>query len=496
MNSDKKRAFSDGHRRAISLSLRKAHEEGRIDLMLGDRNPAKRPEVRTKISASLKKRHLDGLPPFIPKLKTILCSKCGQPFSTAQQNPNQYPRFCPNCRFHSCPVCGKLIKITSKYCGKRYAHNDPQNLKMIEGHKSQGRKIMGENNPARRPEVGTKISEGVRKSYTPELRRFRSERWKSGFGKVGAHCDGLGNMLKSTLELCVAKLLQSKKIEYIYENPLPIGNRIIYPDFTLPNGTIIEVVGYLLDRQSIKQYKYKLREILSKTPHPLVVVTYGKEVPVFHNLTRIRDCDIVALDDNEPTLATIRLENVDIIDYGHVLPFHPAKCSSLHAHSSLAVSVEVTGYVDPLKYMVVDFGDVKKSIKEITSQFDHHLVIGRQYVKSEVEGQVLIEFQTTSGAHSLLLPKTEVYIVEGEATIEVMTRIVAKELLARLPDNTILVSVELSEGIGRSAIVGEGRIFPGYSLKDLPRIVDYHEEKYPTQEGATLWDTASKPKSQ
>ena len=54
----------------------------------------------------------------------------------------------------------------------------------------------------------------------------------------------------------------------------------------------------------------------------------------------------------------------------HRLPGHPGKCRRLHGHSYRLI-VGVGGRVDETTGMVIDFSDLKKSIKEALSFFDH-----------------------------------------------------------------------------------------------------------------------------
>lgn len=62
----------------------------------------------------------------------------------------------------------------------------------------------------------------------------------------------------------------------------------------------------------------------------------------------------------------------------HRLPHHDGKCQQLHGHSYV-VRVYVTGAVqeveegNPQSGMVVDFGVVKKFLKEVETRMDHRL---------------------------------------------------------------------------------------------------------------------------
>jgi 6-pyruvoyltetrahydropterin/6-carboxytetrahydropterin synthase len=57
----------------------------------------------------------------------------------------------------------------------------------------------------------------------------------------------------------------------------------------------------------------------------------------------------------------------EYIDCAHFLPGHP-KCGTLHGHT---YKVEVTVEGQPKSGMVVDFADLKKSLREVLNLYDH-----------------------------------------------------------------------------------------------------------------------------
>lgn len=382
----------------------------------------------------------------------LTCESCGNQFTAYQNNPNLVPKYCDVCKcaHHKCPTCGNWVGIGTTYCGSKCAQNDPNNLLVKEGHKKQSLAVTGENNPAKRDDVRAKISRGVKESYTEDLRKLRSEQVIARGLPSGKYDDGQGNFLRSLLEVDVSRYLQIFKFNYQYEKPLELPSRTLLPDFTLDFGTIIEVAGWLSEPPWVKMYKEKFRLILGECSNPLIIVTYGQMGFVFDNLRSIRGLDIVSIDDKEPRLSTIRIEDLDVIDYFHVLPFHEGKCNQLHAHSSQVVSVEVTGVLDPIHYMAMDFGLLKGICKEVAGVFDHHFVIGKKYIKEGNE-KVLVSFTTLGGEHTLELPKSEVTPMEDEATIEAISEYFCRLLFLKMPPNIVNVKVEMSEGVGKSA---------------------------------------------
>jgi len=440
------------------------------------------PETRKKISEKTRLQWMkcDPIKYALPRgevkrsqVRECKCNICGETFTTRQRNPKKMPQVCSVCRFHHCKMCGNLIDYRHTYCSPHCAQTDPTNEKVKFGHIVQGLAVSGEYNRMSNPVLREKARQGVIRSYTPELRKKRAQALVSqrSFLSYGKYVDGKGNLLKSTLELQVALELQRNGIDYKYEEPLWVGDKLFFPDFELPNGTLIEVAGFMISKQSIKLYKEKFRLILKGTDRPLIIVSYPEICPVFDNLRKTRFVDIVKLSDKAPKISTIKLDGVDTIDYAHVLPFHEGKCSRAHAHLSQIISVEVTGYISSYNYMVVDFGDIKKIVKEVSDKFDHKFVVGQKYYK----GDGLVEWYSFSGKHQIIFPESEITRLEGEATIELMTDYFAQTLISRLPDNIISVVVEMTEGIGKRAI---GRALKDVFIHRLPElvwIVDFHE---------------------
>jgi 6-pyruvoyltetrahydropterin/6-carboxytetrahydropterin synthase len=63
----------------------------------------------------------------------------------------------------------------------------------------------------------------------------------------------------------------------------------------------------------------------------------------------------------------MKLGVTEYIDCAHFLPGHP-KCGSLHGHT---YKVEITIEGETRNGMVVDFADLKQSVRETLGQYDH-----------------------------------------------------------------------------------------------------------------------------
>ena len=65
----------------------------------------------------------------------------------------------------------------------------------------------------------------------------------------------------------------------------------------------------------------------------------------------------------------MKLGVIEYIDSAHFLPGH-AKCGTLHGHT---YKIEVIIEGENKSGMIMDFADLKQSLREILSQFDHKL---------------------------------------------------------------------------------------------------------------------------
>lgn len=60
-----------------------------------------------------------------------------------------------------------------------------------------------------------------------------------------------------------------------------------------------------------------------------------------------------------------------VFEAAHFLPSHPGKCANLHGHS-YKMEVEVTGAIDRVTGMVVDFSELKKTVEAlVVDVYDH-----------------------------------------------------------------------------------------------------------------------------
>ena len=134
-------------------------------------------------------------------------------------------------------------------------------------------------------------------------------------------------------------------------------------------------------------------------------------------------------------MSTIRITKQFNFETGHALYGYDGKCKNVHGHSyKLSVTVVGTPIDDNshVKYgMVIDFGDLKKIVKEeIVDVFDHATVFNKNTPHVELARELEIR-----GHHVIL--------VDYQPTSEMMVIDFAQKIQQRLPENIQLHSIKL-----------------------------------------------------
>lgn len=136
-------------------------------------------------------------------------------------------------------------------------------------------------------------------------------------------------------------------------------------------------------------------------------------------------------------MAIIRITKQFSFETGHALYGYDGKCKNVHGHS-YKLSVTVIGKpIDDstnVKFgMVIDFGDLKKIVKEeIVDQFDHATVFNQNTPHIELANEL------KSRDHHVIL-------VDYQPTSENMVIDFAERITSRLPQNIELFSLKLQE---------------------------------------------------
>lgn len=136
-------------------------------------------------------------------------------------------------------------------------------------------------------------------------------------------------------------------------------------------------------------------------------------------------------------MSKIRITKIFTFETGHALYGYDGKCKNIHGHSyKLAVTVigEPIASKEHVKLgMVIDFGDLKKIVKEeIVDQFDHATIFNKNTPHLEL-------------ARELQNRDHHVILVDYQPTSENMVDDFAKKIKKRLPETIQLHSLKLSE---------------------------------------------------
>ena len=135
-------------------------------------------------------------------------------------------------------------------------------------------------------------------------------------------------------------------------------------------------------------------------------------------------------------MANIRVTKEFTFEMAHALLGYDGSCKYIHGHS-YGLSVTVIGKPnenenDPKLGMVIDFGDLKKIVKEtVVDQFDHALVLNSKTPKESInQKQELFD---------------QVIFVDYQPTSEILVTDFANRISGRLPKDIKLFSLRLRE---------------------------------------------------
>jgi len=136
-------------------------------------------------------------------------------------------------------------------------------------------------------------------------------------------------------------------------------------------------------------------------------------------------------------MGNIRITKKFNFETGHALYGYDGKCRNVHGHSyKLSVTVigrPITDTTHVKLGMVIDFGDLKKIVKEeIVDEFDHATVFNKNTPHVELAQEL------TDRGHNVIL-------ADYQPTSENMVLDFAEKIMARLPKNISLHSLKLQE---------------------------------------------------
>ena len=136
-------------------------------------------------------------------------------------------------------------------------------------------------------------------------------------------------------------------------------------------------------------------------------------------------------------MGVIRITKQFTFETGHALYGYDGKCRNVHGHSyKLSVTVVGTPIQDTSHVklgMVIDFGDLKKIVKEeIVNPFDHATIFNKNTPHIELAKEL------GDRGHKVIL-------ADYQPTSENMVIDFAKKIKVRLPQNIALHSIKLQE---------------------------------------------------
>lgn len=250
------------------------------------------------------------------------------------------------------------------------------------------------------------------------------------------YVDTKGNLLRTRMELSIARLLEFLECEYEYDAKVNLGQKTVNVDFVTKHG-LIEVID---TEEDIAKYSMLKNESTQK----IIGIGHAKYV------ARTSELDDVVVYGSSSAAETgsIFIEDGSFtFDYAHILPL-VEKCSILHGHTS-SVMVELVGQTH--NGLLMDFGEAKKIIRGVIGAFDHKFFINNKYVTKEDDSHYRVNFDGPKGTFDLHVPKDTTYVLNGEATVENLSSEIIRRLSAELPKNVEAVGVYIYEGYNKGS---------------------------------------------
>jgi 6-pyruvoyltetrahydropterin/6-carboxytetrahydropterin synthase len=136
----------------------------------------------------------------------------------------------------------------------------------------------------------------------------------------------------------------------------------------------------------------------------------------------------------------------------HFITFAGHRCETLHGHN-YRVSIVVEGGLEPDSWFVLDFSALKKLMRRLTQELDHHVLLPRDNPKlaiTEENGSVKVAF---AGEPRYVFPTRDVLILPiPNTTVEMLAQYLAGKVRAELSAVTVTaIEVEVEENFGQAA---------------------------------------------
>jgi 6-pyruvoyltetrahydropterin/6-carboxytetrahydropterin synthase len=252
-----------------------------------------------------------------------------------------------------------------------------------------------------------------------------------------AYLDQAGNLINSRIGLTLSRLFSFLGHNYKYDAAVDAGDGCKYNiDFKI-NDKYIKLIQSEDELEEFKLIKSKLPSLQLLG---LGTLKFGAKIEELNTLN--------VLDSEKNQIGSIFIEDSSLaFDYAHVLPL-VEKCSILHGHTS-TVMVEFIGKM--IDNLVIDFGEAKRLIKETLSVIDHKFLVNKKYIIKEDNLHYHVSFDGANGIFNLQLPKSTVYVMPGEATVENLSFVILRILSKKVPANVEAIGIYVYEGVNKGA---------------------------------------------
>ena len=139
---------------------------------------------------------------------------------------------------------------------------------------------------------------------------------------------------------------------------------------------------------------------------------------------------------------------------GHFISYEGHRCEKLHGHNYRA-AVELEGPLDPASFYVFDFVALKKIMRAITDELDHHVLLATANPVIRVE-ESADRVRVTYRDREWVFPRGDCVLLAIEnTTAELIARYLAGRLLAALKEHggfvPAVLRLEVEENVGQSA---------------------------------------------
>jgi 6-pyruvoyltetrahydropterin/6-carboxytetrahydropterin synthase len=131
----------------------------------------------------------------------------------------------------------------------------------------------------------------------------------------------------------------------------------------------------------------------------------------------------------------------------HIIP-HCGKCSRLHGHT-YALHAKIKGQITD-EGLLIDFTDIKNTLKDIANELDHHVLIPQIMVTRHTPQEINVEVDNKK----YILPAEDCLILPlPSSTAEHLAQYLLDKLCNTLtfPPHVHCISLGIDEGVGQGA---------------------------------------------